>query len=112
MAEISQSNDVYTVVVEFTTQPENQDEVAKTLLENSGVFPSQPGFVSQHFHKSHDGTQVLVYVQWKSEQDHLNCFHSPQVANQASAVQGLVERGVVQMNVQTFDVVQSDEAAS
>ncbi len=110
MARLSTDNGVFTVLVEFHTTPETQGEVLDTLIAGADLFPSQPGFVSQHFHRSHDGARVLCYVQWRSEADHLACYQSPDVAARGKAVNDLVESGKATMEVRTYDVAHGTEA--
>ena len=110
MAIISKHNDVFTVMVEFVTKPDTQGEVVSTLQKLAGMFPAQPGFVSQHFHRSHNGERVVCYVQWRTEKDHLDCYNNPELEALGADLMKLVEDGKAQMSVHTYDIVESAEA--
>lgn len=109
MANLSKNNDVFTVMVEFDTEPETQKEVLAAIRSMAGVFPTQPGFVSEHFHRSHDGKRIVVYVQWRTEQDHLNCYNNPDLKPTGAGIMALVQAGKARMNVHTYEIVQSTE---
>ena len=74
------------------------------------MFPSQPGFGSEHFHRSHDGKRVVVYLQWRTEQDHLNCYNNPDLKPMGAGLMKLVQGGKAQMNVHTYEIVETTEA--
>jgi len=69
MAQISQSNNFATVILDFNVQPENIEsiiEVAKNNIEQ--VMSKKSGFVSASLHKSSDGTRFINYSQWKNRE--------------------------------------------
>ncbi|MCG8423747.1 MAG: antibiotic biosynthesis monooxygenase [Proteobacteria bacterium] len=109
MAIIGKHNDVFTVMVDFKTTPEAQEEVVATMKKLADLFPSQPGFISQHFHRSHDGSRVVCYVQWRTEQDHLNCYNNPELEMQGVELARLVESGKAEMSVHTYTIVHSND---
>ena len=110
MAILSKYNDVFTVMVEYDTKPDTQAEVLAAIENLAGLFPSQPGFVSQHVHRSHDGQRIVVYVQWRTEQDHINCYNNPELKRLGASLMQLVEAGKAQMSVQTYEIAESAEA--
>lgn len=112
MAILSRYNDVFTVMVEFDTTAEHQDEVIAAIRELAGVFPSQPGFVSEHFHRSDDGERVVVYLQWRTEQNHLDCYNNRELQPLGAPIMQLVQSGKATMNVRTYRVAESREAPS
>ena len=67
MAQISQSNDLATVILDFQVAPENIEqmiEAAKTNIEQ--VMSKKSGFVSASLLKSSDGSRFVNYSQWES----------------------------------------------
>ena len=67
MTQISQSNDVVTLINVFTVAPEDQQHLLDLLVEaTESVMNKLPGFVSANLHKSFDGTRVINYAQCRS----------------------------------------------
>jgi heme-degrading monooxygenase HmoA len=58
----------YTTINIFNTTPEQQAELSATLAKGMHLLDRQPGFVGTSVHESSDGTQVVSYVQWSSEE--------------------------------------------
>ncbi|MHC1557687.1 antibiotic biosynthesis monooxygenase family protein [Actinomycetospora sp. C-140] len=60
---------VTTLINHFTVAPERQAELV-ALLEKAteDVIRHVPGFVSANLHASVDGTHVVNYAQWESEE--------------------------------------------
>ena len=53
----------------FTIEPENQQKLIDLLIEaTEKVMNKQEGFISANIHKSLDGTRVVNYAQWKSQE--------------------------------------------
>ncbi|GGP51297.1 antibiotic biosynthesis monooxygenase family protein [Streptomyces abikoensis] len=69
MTRLSTDDGFYTLVNVFTVAPADQEKLYRHL---TGVTEEKirhmPGFVSANFHLSHDGTQVVNYAQWESEE--------------------------------------------
>ncbi|MGH9630468.1 MAG: antibiotic biosynthesis monooxygenase family protein [Bryobacteraceae bacterium] len=61
-----------TVIVHFATEPDKQQELIDTILDGVETMTKQPppGFVSANLHRSHDGTRVVNYAQWRSLEDY------------------------------------------
>src|SRR5437764_6327404 len=60
---------VATLVNSFTVAPTRQRELVDLLIRaTEEVMQHQPGFVSANIHASSDGTRVVNYAQWESEQ--------------------------------------------
>ncbi len=68
MATVSKENMVFTVMVRHTVEPKHQKELVNLFKRMLPVFQKQPGLVSLNVHRSLDGTQVLTYLQWRSEE--------------------------------------------
>lgn len=66
---ISPDQEVFTLINVFTVSPEAQQRLADTLAETTDVLVKHvPGFVSASIHKSTDGTRVVNYGQWTSQE--------------------------------------------
>jgi len=107
MATLAHDNPVFTVLVQISTPPELQAELVATMLETAPVFAAQPGFVSSHLHRSHDGELVVNYLQWRSQADHEACLISPDVAAGGRPFMDFLERHGLDMDVTTYEIVQS-----
>jgi len=104
VATITPDADLVTVMVRFAVDPQDQPELLRLLAETDPVLTRQPGFISASTHRSFDGTEVLVYLQWRTAADHEACVQSIEM-NQASA--GLMEfinAGRTRFEVHMYDV--------
>lgn len=70
MPTVAKNNDVITVIVIFTVEPERQQELIDTIISFLDTVKQQPGFVSASLHKSLDSVKVANYAQWKSQSDY------------------------------------------
>lgn len=71
MPTIAKNNDLITVIIIFSVEPERQQELVDTIIEFAETaVKHQPGFVSSSIHKSLDGVRVMNYAQWKSQEDY------------------------------------------
>ena len=69
MATISVGREILTLINVMEVDPENCDEVASLFLETTNeVISKLDGFISSSVHKSNDGTHVINYAQWESEE--------------------------------------------
>ncbi|WP_113699377.1 antibiotic biosynthesis monooxygenase family protein [Nonomuraea lactucae] len=66
MATIAESNDVHTIIVVFTVDPENQHALVEHLRDVAADHSKQDGFLCCAIHRSEDGTRVAEYIQWRS----------------------------------------------
>lgn len=69
MTKITTDNDLVTLINVFTVQPENQQRLVDIFVEAGEAMSKKPGFISANIHKSLDGTRVINYVQWRSQED-------------------------------------------
>lgn len=66
---IRKTNPVITMVNVFTIEPEKQQAFLNALrFELDTVMRKQPGFVGSNIHSSFDGTRILNYTQWESQE--------------------------------------------
>jgi heme-degrading monooxygenase HmoA len=69
MTQISRDVEVVTLINVFTVAPEDQQRLLDVLVEaTEAVMNRMPGFVSANLHKSLDGTKVVNYAQWRSQE--------------------------------------------
>ncbi|MDR0358492.1 MAG: antibiotic biosynthesis monooxygenase [bacterium] len=70
MTRIAIDQDVVTLVNVFSVAPENQEKLLDMLIEaTQQTMRHLPGFVSANFHRSLDGTKVINYAQWRTQED-------------------------------------------
>ena len=105
MLTIARDDDVFTVMVRISIEPEDQASLIDIMKKVQPVFQRQPGFVSSAMLKSRDGTLVVNYLQWRSQRDHEACMNSAEVAQAGKALTALMEAGRATMEVQTFEVI-------
>ena len=69
MTNIKKNSGIITLINVFTVEPENQQKLIDLLIEaTEKVMNKQEGFISANIHKSLDGTRVVNYAQWKSQE--------------------------------------------
>ena len=66
MTTLSLDNKLTTVIILFTVEPSQQDDLIAAIQEFLETVKTQPGFVSANLHKSIDGVKVANYAQWAS----------------------------------------------
>jgi heme-degrading monooxygenase HmoA len=68
---VTAESDQVTLVNVFTVDPKRQTELVDALgRASSAVFATLPGFISANLHASLDGTRVVNYAQWASEEQY------------------------------------------
>jgi heme-degrading monooxygenase HmoA len=80
----------FTTINVFHTTPEHQDELVEVLLKGMPLLDQQPGFVATSLHRSHDGHQVIAYVQWDSKEAFESMRARPDAQGHFAAVGRLV----------------------
>ncbi|HEX4659891.1 MAG TPA: antibiotic biosynthesis monooxygenase family protein [Streptosporangiaceae bacterium] len=66
---IRAGNPVVTLINVFTVEPEKQDRLIEVWQRSTDeVIRHLPGFVSANIHASLDGTKVVNYAQWESQE--------------------------------------------
>jgi heme-degrading monooxygenase HmoA len=69
ITQISEDNQVITLINVFTVEPQNQERLIKILEQaTEEVMRHLPGFVSANIHRSLDGARVVNYAQWKTKE--------------------------------------------
>lgn len=70
MAVINVDQDVLTVIIVFTVDPDNTQELVDLLVRTTEEVTSRhAGFVSTSLHVNPPGTRVTNYSQWRSRED-------------------------------------------
>src|SRR5262245_25108783 len=78
MPKITKDEAVVTVINVFTVDPENQRRLLDLLATaTEETISKMPGFISANFHKSLDGTRVVNYAQWATQQSVEAIFTDP-----------------------------------
>jgi quinol monooxygenase YgiN len=69
-----------TLINVFTVEPGRQDELVDALdRATAEVFTGVAGFISANLHASLDGTRVVNYAQWASEEAYTAALARPEV---------------------------------
>ncbi len=83
MATLSLDNSLTTVMVIFTVESEQQQELFNTIKKFLETVKTQPGFISANLHKSIDGVKVVNYAQWSSMDAYQSFVNNQEVQSQA-----------------------------
>lgn len=79
-ATITTHSGFLTVMNVFHTSAANQQKLLEALNgATERLFSKQPGFITASFHRSHDGTKVANYAQWRSLADYEAFLANPEV---------------------------------
>jgi quinol monooxygenase YgiN len=84
MATIATNNEVITVIIIFTVESEQQQELIDAIAIFLETVKQQPGFVSANIHKSIDGVKVANYAQWQSQKDYESFINNTEVQKKAA----------------------------
>ncbi|HEX8671593.1 MAG TPA: antibiotic biosynthesis monooxygenase family protein [Longimicrobium sp.] len=91
-SEIRTDAGVMTLINVFTVAPERQQELLDVLVEATEcVMRHQPGFVSANLHRSHDGTRIVNYAQWRSREDFEAMLRDPRARPHMSQAASLAQ---------------------
>ncbi|HEX8032399.1 MAG TPA: antibiotic biosynthesis monooxygenase family protein [Ktedonobacterales bacterium] len=66
---ISREGNLVTVINIFETKPEQQQELIDQWIRFVEEAKGESGMIGTALHRSTDGTRVVNYAQWKSEED-------------------------------------------
>jgi heme-degrading monooxygenase HmoA len=66
---ISREGNLVTVINVFETKPEQQQELIDQWMRFVEEVAGEPGMIGAALHRSTDGTRVINYAQWRSEED-------------------------------------------
>jgi heme-degrading monooxygenase HmoA len=66
---IARENHLVTLINVFETTPEQQQALIDQWVHFTEVIRNEPGYVGTALHKSTDGTRVINYAHWRSQED-------------------------------------------
>ncbi len=66
---ISREGNLVTLINVFETKPEQQQELIDQWIRFVDSVKGEPGMIGTALHRSKDGTRVVNYAQWRSEED-------------------------------------------
>jgi heme-degrading monooxygenase HmoA len=66
---ISREGHLVTVINVFETKPEQQQELIEQWIRFVEEVAGEPGMIGTALHRSTDGTRVVNYAQWRSNED-------------------------------------------
>lgn len=110
MVTVSAENKVFTVMVRILCEPSDQWNLLDMMDQVEPVFVQQPGFISMSVHRNLDGTENLIYLQWRSRADHESCLFNPDVMAAGKDLMDFVASGKARFEVHMYDVVRTREA--
>ncbi len=95
MTRITTDKNIVTHINVFTVSPENQQQLVDVLVEAAqSTITKFPGYISNNYHKSLDGTKVTTYAQWRSQADFEAMLQSPETASQLGALSQLATSSI------------------
>lgn len=87
MTRIAIDQDVVTLVNVFSVAPDNQEKLLDMLIEaTQQTMRHLPGFVSANFHRSLDGTKVINYAQWRTQEDFQAMLANPEAREHMATI--------------------------
>jgi quinol monooxygenase YgiN len=66
---VSREGHLVTLINVFETKPEQQQVLLDQLSRFAESVREEPGMIGAALHRSTDGTRVINYAQWRSEED-------------------------------------------
>lgn len=65
---ITKENNLVTLINVFETRPQQQQALIESWIRFVDAVKGEPGMIGAALHPSTDGTRVVNYAQWRSEQ--------------------------------------------
>lgn len=92
MTTIRKGSAPLTLINVFTVDPEKQGDLVR-LLERATEeqIKHRPGFISVNIHASLDGTQVVNYAQWDSEDDLRSMLADPEAQGHIKEISAIAQ---------------------
>ena len=66
---VSREGNLVTLINVFETKPEQQQALVDQWIRFTEEVKDEPGMIGAALHRSTDGTRVVNYAQWRSEED-------------------------------------------
>jgi quinol monooxygenase YgiN len=90
---VAVDTDQVTLVNVFTVDPTRQIELVDALDDaSSTIFVTLPGFISANLHTSLDGTRVVNYAQWASEQQYKEALQRTDVREHLAEATAIADK--------------------
>jgi hypothetical protein len=111
MPVIHPDSSLCTVIVTVDAPSRVLPELERHAKDGLRRFRDFEGFIGGALHRSDDGTRLVQYLQWRSEQDHLACMNDPRWDAEPSArrFMELAQEGTATVDVRTYDVVAAED---
>ena len=78
---IEEGTSTVTLVNVFTVEPKDQQRLVEHWQRATNeVICHLPGFISANVHRSLDGTKVINYAEWESQDAFSSMLHNPEAA--------------------------------
>ena len=91
MTAITTDKNLVTLINVFTVEPEHQQRLVDIFVEAGEAMSKKPGFISANIHKSLDGTRVINYVQWRSQEDLKAISNNPEATAHIDEIKKLAK---------------------
>ena len=101
---INRNQNLATVIVHLTFEPELQNKIYEITKTNLDIFEKQKGFISATVHMDTEKQTQVTYLQWETVQDHYNCMQSPDFDGTRDEFFALVENDKVTMEVKVYEI--------
>jgi quinol monooxygenase YgiN len=90
---VTVDTDQVTLVNVFTVDPTRQIELVDALDDATRkIFVTLPGFISANLHTSLDGTRVINYAQWASEQQYKDALQRADVREHLTEATAIADK--------------------
>ncbi|HEY0579325.1 MAG TPA: antibiotic biosynthesis monooxygenase family protein [Candidatus Nitrosocosmicus sp.] len=102
---IQKNSNIVTLINVFTIEPSRQQKLVDMLIESTEqTMNKQEGFISANIHKSLDGTKVVNYAQWKSQEAFEKMLKNPKALIHMNDI-----LNIAKSDGNLYDVVFTDE---
>ena len=102
---IQKNSNIVTLINVFTIEPSRQQMLVDMLIESTEqTMNKQEGFISANIHKSLDGTKVVNYAQWKSQEAFEKMLKNPKALIHMNDI-----LNIAKSDGNLYDVVFTDE---
>jgi quinol monooxygenase YgiN len=102
---IQKNSNIVTLINVFTIEPSRQQKLVDMLIESTEqTMNKQEGFISANIHKSLDGTKVINYAQWKSQEAFEKMLKNPKALIHMNDI-----LNIAKSDGNLYDVVFTDE---
>ncbi len=108
---IDPDGQVCTVIVTVDAEADVLPELEAHAREGLSRFAEFRGFLGGATHRSADGTRLVQYLQWQSEEHHLACMSDTRWDDLPSTrrFMELARSGRVKMDVRVYEVVAAQD---